>query len=510
MFNSRYPGAYQDMSIWRATMKTTCNCLLLTTLLIATVGVAHSQGKKGAGAAAASPASSASAAPAPSSGSSAAIEAQMLAFGGLDHISSSIAKTVCGKLSTDAADQVAQAQKQHDDALKLLNAVDQKKALGAADTASNLAKSKIPTVVIFDQASFASLQSYEAFIANARVVVSLYRTLLSDTDKTALDTKLRDMVTAQNTPAAAGTGGPLQPRIDFSSSIDPFSDATTLLSAIAVSANTESPGAIVIPDSAMAVALTRDLTNGTGACKGKIPQVIYPPLFGSSSASDFSSADIAADLQTLHEVRDFVIHKVNTENDTWIAAHQPGVAPSGTKPPATKPPATKPPATTPQGTTTLGTVPPGGGGAAPTANPILSAALTDVNGMYDSFMNSLLQPSATSGAPGSASVIQGYQLAKVLAGPRTAVGDRFYNPAYILLASILSAGGTELDHKTLWTDLSSGDKISYSGGVIVNVALWKSNGTTPLYYDLLRYRVPFSTMETPGNLTNVTKGDNLP
>jgi hypothetical protein len=484
-------------------MKTICNLLLIAAVLIDGAGMAHSQAKKGAGAAAASPASSAAAAPAPSSGSSAAIESQMLAYGGLNHISSSIAKTVCGKLSTDAADQVAQAQKQHDDALKLLNADEQKKALISSEIALNLAKSKMPTVVIFDQASFASLQSYEAFIANARVIVSLYRTLLSDTDKVALDTKLTNVATAQK-PGAGGGGGALQPRIDFSSTIDPFSDATALLSAIAVSANTESPGAIVIPDSAMAVAVTRDLTAAEGSCKGKIPTVIYPPLFGSSSASDFTSADIAADLQTVHEVRDFVIHAVSAENDAWIASHQPGATPPGTKPGSTPPPATTPPPTTPPATT------PPGGGAAPTGNPILSAALTDVDGMYDSFMNSLLQPNATSGAPGSASVIQGYQLAQVLAGPRTAVDGTFFNPAYILFASILSAGGTELDHKTLWTDLSSGDKITYSGGVIVNVALWKSNGKTPLYYDLLRYRVPFSTVEAPSNLTNVTKGDNLP
>ncbi|MGD0445783.1 MAG: hypothetical protein ABSA39_17760 [Edaphobacter sp.] len=38
---------------------------------------------------------------------------------------------------------------------------------------------------------------------------------------------------------------------------DPISDATSLLSALAISSNTESAGSITIPDSAMAVALTR-------------------------------------------------------------------------------------------------------------------------------------------------------------------------------------------------------------------------------------------------------------
>ncbi len=105
-------------------------------------------------------------------------------------------------------------------------------------------------------------------------------------------------------------------------------------------------------------------------------------------------------------------------------------------------------------------------------------------------------------------MIQGFQLANVLAGPAEANGS-FTHPAYILLASILSAGGTIRDHKTLWTELSTGDKITFSGGVIVNVALWQSNDTAPLYSNLLRYRAPFSDVRDPSNTANVTDGDNL-
>jgi hypothetical protein len=128
--------------------------------------------------------------------------------------------------------------------------------------------------------------------------------------------------------------------------------------------------------------------------------------------------------------------------------------------------------------------------------------------MYDSFMNSLLQVNSDSGAVGSPSVIQGYQLANVLAGPAEKNGS-FRHPAFILLASILSAGGTELDRKTFWTALGSGDKITYSGGIIVNVSLWHSDDKAPIYSNLLRYRAPFSNVNDPSDKSNVTIGDNL-
>src|SRR4029077_6196676 len=158
----------------------------------------------------------------------AAIESQMLAYGGLDHIASTIAGTVCSKIN---------------------------------DNSSH-------TVVIYDQASFASLQSYEAFIANAKAIVSLYETLLSVDDKKKLAKQLKDIASTEhpNRP---------QPRaLGLSGTIDPFSDATALLSAIAVASNSESPGSIVIPDSAMAIAITRNLEQSE-ACTSKKLTVIY-------------------------------------------------------------------------------------------------------------------------------------------------------------------------------------------------------------------------------------------
>jgi len=411
------------------TMKRFCIWLLGAILVGAAANQASGQGKKGT-ASAAAPANTTASSTASGASSSAAIESQMLAYGGLDHIASAIAAKVCPQIDSNTSH----------------------------------------TVVIYDQASFVSVQSYEAFIANGKAIVAAYETLLPEDndpdhyDKKTLNRKIEEQGEKEHPNR-------FQPRaLGLSSTIDPFSDATALLSAIAVSSNSESPASIVIPDSAMAVAIARELKQ-YAACSSKGINVIYPPLFGNSSSTDVSSADIQTDLQKVHDVRDFVTKGVDAQNTRWIAANR-------------------------------------GTGTPPSANPVLTGALSDVNTMYDSFMNSLLQINSSTGNPGSSSVIQGYQLANVLAGPVQANGS-FIHPAFVLLASILSAGGTMRDHKTLWTALSTGDKITFSGGVIVNVALWHPGGDAPIYSELLRYRAPFAEVHNPGNLEHVSDGDNL-
>jgi hypothetical protein len=142
-------------------------------------------------------------------------------------------------------------------------------------------------------------------------------------------------------------------------------------------------------------------------------------------------------------------------------------------------------------------------------DPVLTAALTDVNGLYDSFMNSLLQVNSATGVIGRASVVQGCELANLIKGTQKddGTGD---SPAFILLASVLSAGGTEHDHKSLWTALTHGDEITYSGGAIVNVSVWKADTASPIYADVLRYRAPFANVSNPASTEGVDAGDNLP
>jgi hypothetical protein len=452
-------------------MRKLCSYLVVAWVVYTAVSTIQAQKGKGAASAAASP--TAAAAPAasstPATSSSAAIESQMLAFGALDHIAASIASQACTHL--DSADQN-------------------------------------PTIVIFDQASFANLQAYQGFLANANAVKSLYYSLLQTSDaktdessrvedcrKAAIQKRITLFPNSQEAHAAqqqsarqsedkkacdiakaAGQPCPKPHAIGLSSTIDPFSDATSLLSAIAVASNSESPGSIAIPDSAMAVAVTSQMKQ---VCGARNLTAIYPPLFGKSSISDISASDMESIVQELHDVRGCVIQQLDQRNNGW-----------------------------PRQQGTNGAT----GTAATSSDPITTPAFTDVTTMYESFMNSLLQVNSSTGTLGSGAVEQGYQLATVLAGPmdQDKAVPTYSHPAYILLASILSAGGTMRDHKSLWTALGNGDKITFSGGLMVNVALWHADSEAPIYANILRYRVPFSNVSAPnGAYSDTTQGDNL-
>jgi len=450
---------------------------------------ASAQGKKGASSSG-TPSASNPTTQAASQGSSstAAFESQMLAYGGLDHIAKALAKKVCSQ--------------------KFVN----------KDNS---------TVVIYDQTAFATLQSYQAFVANLRVLAAAYQTLIPSA---TLLTELKGIFTERSTEYSTlaqnekGDKKKLDQHfsdrwklmsLGLSSTVDPFSDAASLLSAVAIASNTESPGQIIIPDSAMAVALTREIK---GACNSTGLTIVYPPLFGKGSSSDFASADIQVEIQKLDDIRAKAVKSVDDANAAFITKYSPqktagtqtttGVAPGQT-------------------TATTSTVT---GSAATTGDTVLTGALTDINGLYDSFMNSLLQINSSTGVMGSASVIQGYQLANLLKGvqkaeeapappqaPAPAPEDDPYatwwkSPAFVLLANVANAGGTEHVHKNIWTALWSGDEITYSGGAIVNVSLWRADSasTSPIYVDALRYRAPFSEIKEPaGNADDVDLGDNL-
>jgi hypothetical protein len=422
-----------------------CSVLLFAALFCRSA--VQAQGKKGVPTSANNASQPAATSTSPSS---AAFESQMLAFGGLDLIAANIAKNVCS-------------------------------ASGVGDTS---------TIIIFDQTSFASVQSYEAFVANAKIIVAAYKTLIVDQSALAslkviyeVRAKSNDTKEAEawkNKVRLFGAAGPT-----FG---DPISDATSLLSALAVSSNTESAGSITIPDSAMAVALTRALNTAKECSKRSI---IYPPLFGLGSSTDVSSADIQTDIQQVDDVRRIAHDDVSRRNTEYIAAHP--TAPATPAVPATagSPAVPAKPAT------------PGPG------DTVLTGALTDVNGLYDSFMNALLQVNSSTGLVGTASVVQGCQLATLLAGKAKTADAPEIRPAFLLLASIVAAGGTTHDHKTFWTALTTGDKFTYSGGAVVNVALWKVSSVSPVYVNVIRYRSPLMKLSPPASVTGVDAGDNL-
>lgn len=371
------------------------------------------------------PAPSAAAAPSASSGgSSAAIESQILAFQEADALADKIVSKVCGV--EDIKDPA--------------------------------------TIVIYDQTSFASLQAFEAFAANIKVVVGAYKTLIPDLDwlkqrLNALANARKASLAAAPAPAghfAAPFVSHLSEKLDFLSFTatgDPFSDFVSLLQAAAVSSNVETPSSVTIPDSTLAVAITQRLipTLPT-ACTSHFTtlSVIYPPLFGSSSASDFASADIDIKLQILEDVR-------QAAHESVLKAIQPH---KGAK-------AAKDKSDDDNGD----------------ANAVLAKSLQDIDGVYDTFMSSLLQVNGSTGAIGSAAVIQGYRLATILSDQSRST--------WTLLATVVGAGGTEHDHKTFWTALGSGDKLTYSGGLIVNVVLWNSSTGDVKLSEVMKYKTAF-------------------
>jgi len=456
---------------------------------------------RGAQAAAAANPSSGKAAAASAGGSgagggssSAAFESQMLAAGGVNHVAQALAKRVCA-----------------------LDGINRKNSV----------------VLIYDQPAFAALQSYEAFLANIGVMKAAYRTLIPGTN---LDADLKKLYSdraetyKQKAPATSLDFfvGQKWLSASITLSTDPVADLTGLLSTIAVASNTETPGQIAFPDSTMALALTKEVNTD---CTEK-PSVVYPPLFGKSSASDFASADIQVEIQKLNDLRMKAVQAVDEANDAALTASTSQVTTSReidtTKPAAD---ATKAKDGSGGSITTKNTDATSKGATTATGDMVLAAALTDINGLYDSFMNSLLQVNAGTGVIGSASVIQGYQLAQLLRGvacldkdksvrtgtcPTTApskdgdvYADWVQRPAFVVLASFVSAGGTTEDHKTFWTSLWKGDKISYSGGVIVNVAVWQADASTPIYSDVLRYRTPFLRIKDPARVDGVDAGDNV-
>lgn len=475
-------------------MKTFFACLVFVALAVSSVTPAQAQKKSGgaSASAAASTGSSSSTSSTPGASSSAAIESQMVTFGALDLIAKKVATETCSNIYP---------------------------------TGSTGDK----TLVIFDQTTFANLAAYQGFVANALALKSLYFSLLTPDEYTnastcignapALRKQADDCIRWTMQHPNAGQPCPVAHAIGLSSTIDPFSDATSLLSAIAVASNSESPGSIVIPDSAMAVAVTRELKNDTSnACHANVSHltVVYPPLFGTASASDISPSDMQSVIDELHDVRSCVIRQMDARNNNWLQQQKPAPAPAPAPGGGGASPA-NPNCKSSCASASVNSSPAGNanpGASAATSDPITTPALTDVNGMYDSFMNSLQQVNSSSGTVGSGAIEQGYQLATVLAGPRgtpSATGQpTFPNPSYILLASILSAGGTMRDHKSLWTALGNGDKITFSGGLMVNVALWQANGKLPLYADILRYRVPFSDVAKPTvDSTPAKAGDNI-
>lgn len=329
-------------------------------------------------------------------------ETQMLAYGAVNQLSSSIAAEVC----------------------------------------------KIPqgsTVILFDQASFQNLQMWQSFQAGAALLAGAYNTLYQRSETpTQQDQKLQDQIQSfSQGPSWAGA--------------TEFGALSGLVTALSAS-TANNASTFTIQDSTLAVSIAHQLKRCPSA-----PALVYYPLFGSYVDAAGSSHRVHDTMEKLNSVRAAVQQQVLARDRQ----------------------------------TSIGSV----------------AVLQDLNQQYDQLFTSLLVPTAqvagaTAGtAPvGITSLIQGADLEYRLQQPNT----------FILYADVVAAGGTQIDRKNLLTVLFTGDWISYSGGLIANVALTKSSDNSLIFSDTLRYRtarwLPFATVSHPiirPNVEMTNSGDNL-
>lgn len=316
------------------------------------------------------------------------------------------------------------------------------------------------TIVIFDQTSFQNLGAWQSMVAGAEALGEAYKTLLSQSEKRDLEA----VVPPPNQTRGATSTNP--------SFIQGGADLGALISAIAASA-TNSASTFSIPDSAMAVSLLHEFKRIN--CNVNL---IYYPLFGAYADLGAATFKVKTALNQLNQIRGIVQEDIVT--DTVNGAN---------------------------------------------TGSARYAILSDLNSQYDALLRPLLSNSnqsiggnnpaqsqsssggaqqnngGTSGPVGYTSFVQGAELEELIQRDNT----------YILYADIVAAGGTQRDLKNIFT-LFTGDWISYSGGLIVNVALIKSKDTTLEFAGTLRYRSKFAgfTKPTQSSLVESTNSGSNP
>jgi hypothetical protein len=316
-------------------------------------------------------------------------------------------------------------------------------AMATAQRVCNAVPKTLPyraTVIIYDPQSFQNLGLWQSFATGAEMLADAYRTL-------PVPTPPGPAPPPQPPPFTALTGATAS-----ASFIQGGADLGSLVSAIAAStSNTAST--FTIPDSTVAVSLMHQFERIN--CDA---QLVYYPIFGSYTDKESATTNVRNALQNLNEAR-------RTAQDNWK-------------------------------------------GADATTNGSVYSALTDLNSQYDMLLKDFLTlpgqsggggggqqganppggaqstggptPSATNSSSGAVSLLQGAELEELIEKDDT----------YILYADVVATGGTQRDIKNVFT-LITGDWLSYSGGVVVNIALIKSKETKLEFSDTLRYRTDF-------------------
>jgi hypothetical protein len=396
-------------------------------------------------------------------------------------------------------------------------------------------------VLVLDMASLQNLQNFDSFYVNAEA--------------------LRDAFSAlANTPGA-------------SSGIDVFADITSAVATAAIASNAETGSTFTISDPSPALILLNKLgaqgkVNNVTNCQ--IP--IYAGIYGEDEVGNFklpgkfpnpngdmvevSINSVQNELSALSKARAGAVDCLWNaaqcgQTTSTLNKEQPNAQPAG-GPPANDPPPAQAQATNPAASQIAKPGTTGGKPAAagaprnqppPNHAPVVGlsgasqqkqqnqqnqqaqqvqppapltggttpqdpriAAFNSMDTTYNTFLGSLSTPNATTGEPLLASVLSGFRLRSQLnALSGTAVTAVYVNVAF--------AGGTQRDMKDLLLNLTTGDRILYSGAVGVNVIVFTLDGQKSAikFSDFLRLRTPIEQMHNPttdkGELFNA--GDNL-
>jgi hypothetical protein len=386
-------------------------------------------------------------------------------------------------------------------------------------------------VVILDSPTLQSLEAFDSFYVNAETLKSAFEAMTS----------------------AGGAGG----------GIDDFADITNAVATMATSSTSESSFSFTIQDPTVAIALLHHLQEqDLAACKGAYYAGVYTVhevenaktangqtlnnvstelknvsltrvaslsaiLRGGAAARCAATKTVAIGLTTGGTITGGTTTGATTTGGTTTggvttgATTTGGTTTGGTTTAGVTTGGTTTGGTTSGGTTTGGTTTGGTtqggtttGGTTSGGSPILAvssqdpcvAAFNNLDGSYNSFLAGLSTPNATTGQPGLSSILQGYHLRALLG---TATKD---SPILGIYINVAAAGGTQQDRKNIITALFTGDWIRYSGGVSLNVIVFKIAGDDSkiLFSDLLRYRTPLKTISKPKGYNGAgSAGDNL-
>jgi len=342
--------------------------------------------------------------PAQSAGSSAPVEVQMLAYGGLDEIMQKLATSVCA--STPTGD-----------------------------------------VLVLDGPSLQNLQNFDAFYANAEALIAAFNQMAG----------------------ASGAGG---------SGIDDFADITSAVAAAAAASTSETASSFTIADPTPALVLIHHLQL-EDAAKCKVP--VYAGVYGADMAAGVPVTQMQYDPKTKTvKPTPTTLHSVQEELNQIAQVRE----------------------------TALGQVPAPAAGAG-AQQSATATAFNNLDQTYNTFLGSLSAPIAT-GPPLLSSVLSGFRLRG-----RIASADQKQSILGIYVSAVF-AGGTQQDRKNLFTAIFTGDWIRYSGGVGVNVIVFRIAGAQSgqksqiLFTDFLRYRSPLEQISAPAGYNGAGKqGDNL-